>query len=217
MVGYFRQALKCSDRMIRLEPLAALGYERRGSSLIAMGRNVEAHETWQKSVELGMTGNLSSIIVDHLLHGEDEQAIALLKSLPPDHARQVLGMDSTDFRHFVEKARDPETGVQYLHDTIPAIAAGASNYLDATHAYVWYLAFGALDEYYDVIYKMDEVDTSWTNSDFLTYIGRAYKASGYTAHPRFTPLRNRWGMLDLWEERGPPDDCSKIDGSWVCE
>jgi hypothetical protein len=25
------------------------------------------------------------------------------------------------------------------------------------------------------------------------------------------------GMIDLWEERGPPDFCEKTDGEWVCE
>jgi TolB-like protein len=217
MVGYYRQALKCADRLISLEPLAALGYERKGVALIAMGRNAEAYEAWRKAADLGIAGNVTSTIFDHLLHGEDEQAIELLEALPPRDARKVFSLGSRNFRGFVEKARDSETGVQYLRDTVSAMAASANDYVEATHAYVWYLAFGALDEYYDVIYEMDEVDTAWTNSDVLTYIGRAYKASGYTAHPRFTPLRNRWGMLDLWEERGPPDDCSKIDGNWVCE
>ena len=125
-------------------------------------------------------------------------------------------MDAGVFRSFVESARRPDSGRQYLRDTVPALAASASNYYDATHANIWYLAFDVLDDYYDVIYKMNEVGTSWTNSDMLTYMGRAFKSSGYTEDPRFTPLRNRWGMLDLWDERGPPDDCEKVDGSWVC-
>jgi hypothetical protein len=80
-----------------------------------------------------------------------------------------------------------------------------------------YLAFGDLDAYYDVIYEMTDVDTAWTNSDNLELTGRVFKVSGYSADSRFGPLRNQWGMLDLWDERGPPDDCEKIDGNWVCE
>ena len=216
MVGYFREALQCSDRMISLEPLAALGYERKAVALIAMGRRAEAQEAWRKSADLGFEIDLINNVFDYLLHGQDEEAMELVENLPADQDREIVGMDAGDFRIFVESARNPDSGRQYLRDTVPALAASASNHYQATYAYFWYLAFDVLDDYYDVIYKMNEVGTSWTNSDMLTYMGRAFKSSGYTEDPRFTPLRNRWGMLDLWDERGPPDDCEKVDGSWVC-
>ena len=217
MAGYFREALKCSDRMISLEPLAALGYERKAVALIAMGRHAEAQETWRKSADLGFEINLVNNIIDYLLHGQDEEAIDFIENLPVGQVREILGVDAGDFRSFVESARNPDSGRQYLRDTVPALAANANNNSDAIYANIWYLAFDALDDYYDVIYKMDEVGTSWTNSDMLAYMGRAFKSSGYTEDPRFTPLLNRWGMLDLWDERGPPDDCEKVDDKWVCE
>jgi TolB-like protein len=217
ITGYYRESLKCSDRMISLEPLAALGYERRGIALIALDKRSEAHQAWRKSADLGMSYNFTNTILDHLLHGEDEEAIELVENLPADHVREITGLHAGDFRSFVRSARDPDTGRQYLRDTVTALVASASNYWDATRANIWYLAFGALDDLYDVIDEMDEGDTSWTNSDLLTYTGRAFKSSGYTGHPRFTPLRNEWGMLDLWDERGPPDDCTKVDGDWVCK
>jgi hypothetical protein len=216
MVGYFREALRCSGRMISHEPLAALGYERKAVALIAMGRRAEAQEAWRKSADLGFEINLINHIFDYLLHGQDEEAMELAETLPAGQAREIIGMDAGEFRSFVESARDPASGRQYLRDTVPGLAASASNQYDATYANIWYLAFDALDDFYDAIYKMDEVDTSWTNSDMLTYMGRAFKSSGYTEDPRFTPLSNRWGMLDLWDERGPPDDCEKVDDNWVC-
>jgi TolB-like protein len=216
MVGYFREALQCSDRMIGLEPLAALGYERKAVALIAMGRRAEAQEAWRKSADFGFEIDLINHVFDYLLHGQDEEAMELVENLPAGQDREIVGMDAGDFRSFVESARNPDSGRQYLRDTVPALAASASNHYDAINANIWYLAFDALDDYYDVIYKMNEVDTSWTNSDMLAYVGRAFKSSGYTEDPRFTPLRNRWGMLDLWDERGPPDDCEKVDDNWVC-
>ena len=217
MVGYFREALKCSDRMISLEPLAALGYERKAVALIAMGRRAEAQEAWRKSADFGFEIDLINNVFDYLLHDQDEEAMEFVETLPAGHDREIIGMDAGDFRIFVESARNLDSGRQYLRDTVPALVASASNHYEATYANIWYLVFDVLDDYYDVIYKMDEVGTSWTNSDMLTYMGRAFKSSGYTEDPRFTPLRNRWGMLDLWEERGPPDDCEKVDGNWVCE
>jgi len=217
MVGYFREALQCSDRMISLEPLAALGYERKAVALIAMGRRAEAQEAWRKSADFGFEIDLINNVFDYLLHGQDEEAMELVENLPAGQDREIVGMDAGDFRSFVERARNPDSGRQYLRDTVPALAASASNHYNAINANIWYLAFDALDDYYDVIYKMNEVDTSWTNSDMLAYVGRAFKSSGYTEDPRFTPLRNRWGMLDLWDERGPPDDCTKVEGNWVCK
>ena len=84
-------------------------------------------------------------------------------------------------------------------------------------SYFWYLDFGYLDDYFDFIEKtVREEDTAWNNADVLQFTGRYQKASGYTAHPRFLALE-QWGVFDVWEERGPPDDCSKVDGNWVCQ
>ena len=65
--------------------------------------------------------------------------------------------------------------------------------------------------------NVKEEETSWNNADVLEFSGRYKKASGYSAHPRFLPLQEEWGTFDVWEVRGPPDDCSKVDGNWVCE
>ena len=216
-LGYLREVLECSERMIAVEPLAGLGYERKGSALSALGRRAEAHEAWQKSADLGYSDALVVQAIDHLLHAEDEAAIHLMERLYRDYAWQIPGLDSGGFRAFVEGARKPETGRQYLRDAVVAMVEDAPSYWEEIGAYIWYLAFGALDDYYNVIYEMNDVDTAWTNSRLLELMGGVFKVSGYAAHPRFIPLQNKWGMLDLWEERGPPDDCSRIDGEWACE
>ena len=82
--------------------------------------------------------------------------------------------------------------------------------------HLWYLAFGALDDYYEAISRINNVDTAWTNSDNLEFAGRVYKVSGYADHPLFESTAFDWGLLDLYEQRGAPDDCEKVDGNWVC-
>ena len=216
-LGYLRESLKCSERMIILEPLGSYGYANKGSALSALGRRAEAHEAWQKSTDLGYSEILGAQVTDHLLHAEDEEAIHLMEKLYRDYAWQIPGLDSGGIRAFVDGARNPETGKQYLRDAVAAMVEDAPSYWEATISYIWYLAFGALDDYYDVIYEMNDADNAWTNSRILELMGRVLKASGYAAQPRFIPLQDKLGMLDLWEERGPPDDCSKFDGQWVCE
>ena len=216
-LGYLRESLECSERMIALEPLAGLGHANKGAALIALGRRAEAREAWQKSADLGYSDALGVPVLDHLLHAEDEAATHLMEKLNRDYAWQIPGLDSRGFQAFVEGAREPETGRQYLRDAVAAMVEDAPSYWEATEAHIWYLAFGALDDYYNVIYEMNDGDTARPNSRVLELWGRVFKASGYAAHPRFVPLQNKWGMLDLWEKRGPPDDCSKVDGEWMCE
>ena len=216
-MGYFRESLKCADRMIALEPLVASGYQQKGMALIAMDRRAEAHDAWQLAFDAGFPGVAIFNIIDHFLQAEDEMAIELIESLYRDFALAAFGLEPGSARAFAENARNPSTGRQYLRDTVTAIVKKSDFLGNTINAYMLYLAFGDLDAYYDVIYEMTDVDTAWTNSDNLELPGRVFKVSGYSADSRFGPLRNKWGMLDLWDERGPPDDCEKIDGNWVCE
>lgn len=217
LLGYFRESLKCAERAIAIEPLSGLGYERKATALIAMNRRAEAHEAWQKIIDAGLPPVDLFKIIDHFLHAEDEVAIELIERYYRNFDWVAFGLEPGSARTFVENARNPETGRQYLRDTVTALVENSDSYTERINAIFLYLAFGALDDYYDVIDEMVDVDTAWTNSDTLEFAGRIYKISGYTAHPRFGPLRNKWGMLDLWDERGPPDDCKKVDGQWVCE
>ncbi len=217
-MGYFRESLKCVDRMIAVEPLAGSSYSNRGAALIALNRRAEAHEAWQESIDSGSPSTTLYKIVDHLLHAEDEVAIELIESASRDFAFAAFGLEPGSARAFVENVRDPESGRQYLRDTVAGLVKKSDNLLDKLNAYTLYLAFGDLDGFYGVIYEMrNDASTAWTNNDNLELLGRIYKISGYSADPRFTPLINQWGMLDLWDERGPPDDCKKVDGQWVCE
>jgi TolB-like protein len=217
VLGYYRDSLECAERMIIAEPLAALGYARKGDALTGLGKRAEAHAAWQKCAETGSPGWLFNQVVDHLLHKEDDQAIELAGKLDREHGLTMFGLGSTSFRSFVEGARHPETGRDFLRDAVGDMVERAENYMEATAVNNWYLAFGDLETFYNVIYEMNAIDTAWSNSDNLEQKGRLFKVSGYAAHPRFPPLRNRWGMLDLYDKRGGPDDCRKINGNWECE
>jgi hypothetical protein len=49
------------------------------------------------------------------------------------------------------------------------------------------------------------------------WYGTVCRDTGFTARPQYVELANRMGLVDIWEQRGPPDFCSKADGRWVCE
>ena len=33
----------------------------------------------------------------------------------------------------------------------------------------------------------------------------------------YAEIAETGGYIELWEQRGPPDFCKKLDGEWVCE
>jgi hypothetical protein len=33
----------------------------------------------------------------------------------------------------------------------------------------------------------------------------------------YVELAESLGFIEIWEQRGPPDFCQKLDGEWVCE
>ncbi|MFQ5983604.1 MAG: hypothetical protein ACE5KS_09545, partial [Woeseiaceae bacterium] len=185
--------------------------------LSAMGERENARAAWQKAVELGADQAFIELVVDHLVHGEDDEAIELMESMPSEFGSNLLGVDAANMRAFVEGARNPDTGKQFLREAVPTMVSEATDFIVANGAYYWYLAFGDLDAFYEIILEMNNIDSAWANSQNLEYSGRYFKVSGYAADPRFIEPYLRWGMLDLWDERGAPDDCSKIDSNWVCE
>jgi len=216
-VGYHRDAYRCIERLVDLEPLWAWSHLSKAQMLSALGEREEARVSWQRAAELGNPLALLDIAVDHLLHGEDDEAIEFMEKAPSRYGLSVLGLDADSSRPFVEGARHPDTGKQFLDQAIAEMIEGATDFWGSTAPYAWYLAFGNLDAFYDVVIEMNDIESSWANSQQIEYIGRYIKVAGYAADPRFIELHRRWGMLDLWDERGPPDDCSKIDGNWVCE
>ena len=72
MTGYFNEVIDLADRIIELDPLAAIGYRRKGEALSAAGRREEAQAAWLKAVELGGEFAYAHLGSDQLISGNDE-------------------------------------------------------------------------------------------------------------------------------------------------
>ena len=81
----------------------------------------------------------------------------------------------------------------------------------------WYLLFGFLDRYFEAIFDFELTDKNWTDADWLVYIGTVFRRLGFTGHSKYLDVVESIGVIDVWEKRGPPDFCDKVDGQWVCE
>ena len=82
---------------------------------------------------------------------------------------------------------------------------------------IWYQHFGFLDRHFELILDLDLTDSTWTDADQPVYVGTIYRRSGFTAHPKYLEVVEAIGIINVWEQRGPPDFCEKVSGQWVCE
>ncbi len=82
-----------------------------------------------------------------------------------------------------------------------------------------YLTLGYLDRYYELLDEFGGTSSGWSDSEVFVYAGTIKRPSGFTAHPSYLEVAEKYlyGAVSLWEQRGAPDHCEKLDGQWICE
>jgi len=212
--GYYREALRVAEQLVELDPLSAPAQFRLFQSLIVVGRASEAVRALEFASELGIdiVWNLGRLA---LLDRRDEDGIAHFEAFLDGQGRS-----SAWVRDLVTHARNPESGQVYLDQRIPQIVASVPEEEATNMRYRlsrFYLVFGFLDRYFELIFASEPSDAGWSNADMLVYDGLMTPGSGFTAHPRFLEFAEASDRIHLWEKRGPPDFCEKLGGQWVCE
>ncbi len=81
----------------------------------------------------------------------------------------------------------------------------------------WYLYLGYLDRYFELVLATNLTAGIWNDVEVNIHHGNIHRRLGFTAHPRYLEVAERMGLIGIWEQRGPPDYCEKVDGAWVCE
>lgn len=217
--GYLGKALEVAERLLASDPLSASARGRWQSTLLAVGRTCEALtsiSTFDEDAAFAGASDRWFEIEANLAAGRDDTAVALLESFFGERGFPDSGWASA----LVFGARNPVTGEVELDRQISQIIAtvpetdrrGMQRTLSGL-----YLVFGFLDRYYEIISGFELSDAAWTDADDLVDKGVVYPALGFTAHPRYVEVAERLGIVDAWEERGPPDYCRQDAGSWVCE
>jgi hypothetical protein len=165
---------------------------------------------------LGNNGANWAFGIVNLVDKQDEIAITHFEAWLKQNDYPNL----TWVRELVTGARDPATGEAYLDRRIPQIVAS----MPEEEAYAWqlaltkwYLFFGFLDRYFELILANELTDKTWADAQMLVYDGTKYPRLGFTAHPKYLEVAEATGIVDVWEQRGPSDFCSKESGHWVCE
>jgi len=208
--GYLQEALTVAERLVELDPLSPLANGRLQTSLFAVARIDEAFAN-----QSGFDQLTWGVGEANLAHRRDDVAIAHFEA----DLEQNGFPDSTWVSDLVTGARDPATGQAYLDRRIAEILAfvPAADQFDLERRLSkWYLYFGFLDRFYELILDLDLTDSTWTDADDLVDVGFIHPSLGFTGHPQFLEVAELVGVVDVWEQRGPPDICSNVGGDWVC-
>jgi TolB-like protein/DNA-binding winged helix-turn-helix (wHTH) protein len=214
--GYLQKALRVAERFVELDPLSGVANYYLFEALYAVGRTSEALVAADLALQLGSDNLKWTIGAVNLVDKQDDIAIAHFEAwlLQHDHP------DSTWVRELVTGARDPATGQAYLDRRIPQIVAAMPKkqaYYWQLELTLWYLYLGFLDRYFELILAIEPTDGMRSDADSLVFYGTIWRRLGFTAHPKYLEVAESLGKIDVWEQRGPPDFCEKVDGQWVCE
>ena len=148
---------------------------------------------------------------------QDDKAIAHFETA----LREVGYTDTSWVRELITAGRDAATGQAYLDRRIPQIAASMPEQFPfdmQRQLLKWYLFFGFVDRYLEIILDRDPNDSRWDPfADVYLYDGILHRRTGFTAHPKYLQVAEAMGIIKIWEKRGPPDFCDKVGGQWVCE
>jgi TolB-like protein len=213
--GYFQEALGIAKRFVDLDPLSPLAHYAWYQALKSTGRRHEALASLEVAEQFDMSTATWELGIVNLGFDRDEIAIAHFEA-----RLQEQGLPMVWVRDLVVGARDPETGQAYLDRVIPQILAATpeDQSIGMRVTLTWfYLSFGFVDRYFELIDELGVSGGEWSDAEFLVFAGTTDRRSGFTAHPMYMEVAEALGLVDLWEQRGPPDFCENIDDQWVCE
>jgi len=218
IAGYLQEALVVAERYVEVDPISLPANNSYWRALYAVGRTDDAFVAMDGFEQLGaenaswFRGKLD------LNEGNDESAIAYFEA----YLEQEGLADTSWVREVVAGARDSATGQAHLDRRIPQIVAS----MPEEDAFIWqetlsrwYLHFGFLDRFFDLIPDpaTDTAGSVWFDIETAVHDGTMYRELGFTAHPRYLDVAESFGFIETWEQRGPPDFCEKVEGEWTCE
>jgi tetratricopeptide (TPR) repeat protein len=206
--GYFEEALAIAERFVELDPLSASAHLDLGRAQLSNGRTSEAIASFEISAQLGTPFASYFLANFFLLVEQDEIAIRHTESYLRKQGQPVEWV-----RELVVGARDPETGQAHLDRLLPQLEIGDVGF----NGDFYYLVFKYLDRFFEKIFEIGVYGDEWTSADAPVQHATTFRQSGFTAHPRYLEVAEAEGFFELWDERGAPDHCKKLDGQWACE
>ncbi|MCH7821962.1 MAG: winged helix-turn-helix domain-containing protein [Proteobacteria bacterium] len=213
--GYLGEAHQLAVEFVAHDPLSPIAHFSLGESFVALGQYSDAYPSLQLSLKMDNEFAKWFVAAFDLFEGRDGKAIARYEA-----DLEIAGLSDTGWvRELITRGRDPVSGQAYLDRRIPEVIASLPEEYRYYWQFIlveWSLYFGFLDHYYETIFADGPNDKIWSRANILIWEGTVFRQAGFTAHPKYLEAAEKIGLIDVWEQRGPPDFCSKETGNWVC-
>jgi TolB-like protein/DNA-binding winged helix-turn-helix (wHTH) protein len=203
--GYLEEAIHHFNYSFEHDPRVGITNGMLGLAYLAQGREDLAGPRLAKATELGWTHHFQVQASQHMMRGETDAAFAFLKFTFADSGTDsgplpwIYELEEAG-RSFIENRESTDTLVSVI-ERVPARVAFADEYLT--------LLFNLKDPFFE--YFSRTVDESHLWPTFLTPILWLPEYRSYVEDPRFLDIVGRNGALEIWEQRGFPDGCSRVD------
>ncbi len=205
ILGYFDEALAEAQDAVAQDPLYGVGHVRLGEALYATGDRVTARKEWETAASLNAFIGHWYAAVAALLAGEDEKAAEYMSHVGWHSEAYIEG-----FPALIATARSPGGGGYKL---LSDLKASNRDYFDYGFLFV---PLGMIDEAYEYFERLGAFKPAQTNAEYAIEDAMVLTGSGFTTHPRYVEMATAYGLASVWDRRGPPDHCDKIDCNWTC-
>ena len=215
--GYLQEALGVAERQVQVDPLSLSANVRLANALYSVGRTEEALSALDLAVQIDANFAHWTLGAVNLMKKQDDVAVAHFEAYFEEYGT----LDNYAWiAELVTGARDPATGQAHLDHGISQVVATALEEDQLSTQNVLnelYLYLGFPGRFLDTILDLDLDGSIWTDADVPMFYGTVFRRSGFTAHPNYLEVAESIGMMEVWEQRGPPDFCEKVADKWVCE
>jgi TolB-like protein len=202
--GYLEEALHHFQYAFRHNPRAGITNGMLGQVYLEKGRNDYAAPRLTKATELGWPLHVYAQASRHMMRGDFDAAFAYLKVTFADPG---TNSDPLPWIHEVEEA-----GRSYIEN--PASMDALIAVLErAPREGVWgklylFLIFDLRDQFFEHFSLAVRENHLWTMIMMIVWLPE-YRA--YVEDPRFLEIMRGDGALELWEHRGFPDGCIRVN------
>jgi hypothetical protein len=202
-----QEALEEARKAQNLDPTSAVIASNLAGVYLQLGNNEEAERYAQVARQLGIAPSTGIDADIAMQRGEWDRAKELLL------AQEQLPAELRPFiPAFVDAVRDPArrpATIEEMRKLDPRVAK-------QTELIAPYLALGAIDDAYRVMFDALDRNDPWSHDWDLSHVwgedGRKFRTD-----PRFAQLAERLGIVDYWKQYGFPDQCkSGTDTPVVC-
>jgi len=202
--GYLEEALHHFHYACRHNPRAGITNGMLGQIYLEKGREDLAAPRLAKATELGWPLHVFTQASRHMMRGDFDTAFAFLKV---SFADPGTDSDPLPWIHELEQA-----GRSYIEN--PASADALTSVVESVPiSGVWgktylYLIFNLKDKFFEHFSLAVEENHLWSMIMMILWLPE-YRA--HVEDPRFFEIMRSDGALELWEQRGFPDGCVRVN------